>query len=58
MKLIDADWRAANDLSVGHIRRYDNPLLEKPSGIRSGEFDEKRNCLREIKSNLSCRELA
>ena len=56
--MIDADWRAANDLSVGQIHRYDNPLLEKPSGNRSGEFDEKRICLRETKSNLSCRELA
>ena len=56
--MIDADWHAANDLSVGQIHRYDNALLEKPSGNRSAEFDEKRNCLREIKSNLSCRESA
>jgi phosphoketolase len=27
---IDAYWRAANDLSVGQIYLYDNPLLKRP----------------------------
>ena len=30
LRLIDAYWRAANYLSVGHIYLYDNPLLKKP----------------------------
>src|ERR1700679_444554 len=28
--LIDAYWRAANDLSVGQIYLFDNPLLREP----------------------------
>ena len=27
---MDADWRAANYLSVGQIYLYDNPLLKRP----------------------------
>jgi xylulose-5-phosphate/fructose-6-phosphate phosphoketolase len=27
---IDASWRAANDLSVGQICLFDNPLLKRP----------------------------
>jgi xylulose-5-phosphate/fructose-6-phosphate phosphoketolase len=27
---MDAYWRAANDLSVGHLYLYDNPLLREP----------------------------
>src|ERR1700751_463294 len=30
LEKIDAYWRAANDLSVGQIYLYDNPLLKKP----------------------------
>ena len=27
---MDAHWRAANYLSVGHLYLYDNPLLREP----------------------------
>jgi hypothetical protein len=30
LEKIDAYWRAANDLSVGQIYLYDNPLLKQP----------------------------
>src|SRR6476469_1324419 len=30
LELIDAYWRAANDLSVGQIYLLDNPLLHEP----------------------------
>ena len=31
---IDANWRAANYLSVGQIDLYDNPLLEQPLKLK------------------------
>jgi xylulose-5-phosphate/fructose-6-phosphate phosphoketolase len=33
LELLDADWRAANYLSVGQIYLLDNPLLERPLAI-------------------------
>src|SRR5258708_16344390 len=30
LRKMDADWRAANYLSVGQIYLYDNPLLREP----------------------------
>ena len=30
---MDAYWRAANDLSVGQIHLYDNPLLREPQTL-------------------------
>lgn len=30
LQKMDAYWRAANDLSVGQICRFDNPLLKQP----------------------------
>jgi xylulose-5-phosphate/fructose-6-phosphate phosphoketolase len=32
---LDANWRAANYLSVGQIYLYDNPLLKRPLTLAS-----------------------
>ena len=37
LHLLDCDWRAANDLSVGQIDLYDNPLLREPLTLAHGE---------------------
>ena len=53
---MDADWRAANYLSVGQIYLYDNPLLKRPLRLSDvkplvvGHWERRR-----VKTSSMCR---